>query len=153
MCIAFRPWIVCAIFLVFISWAATVDAKANWEQWGEPEDYDEKLQKSGVTRERWEIYKRVFQGRKAAIKIETITTCELKHVDSTGCHAQDILYPSPPVRDARWDMWDPEKQYTITWSNVDDNYPQQFQWHNYVCGGLNKSGWSSTAYYQRHLHA
>lgn len=143
----FRLWIVCAIFTVFISLTATADTKNNvkaqWELWGEPGDYDEEWQKSGVTREVWEHFARMHLANRVRIKIETISTCEPKHIDSTGCRAPSIIYPTPPVRDAPWVMWDFEKQYTVTWGNVNDSYPQQFSWHNNFCGDLNKSGWSS----------
>ncbi len=112
--------------ILLIAWAAAAAATADGNE------------NAKTIREIRERTRRLDQAEKIEIKIETIGVCEQKHIDPTGCRAPYTLYPVQSGR-ARDIVWDFEKQYTITWSNVDDNYPQQFQWETVPCGRLNKS--------------
>lgn len=81
--------------------------------------------------------KKVREEKRISIKIETITECDQRDVLPGGCRHPIQVYPvleGPPYIE-----WAFEKRYTITWGNVDDNYPQRFQWDTGYCGSVNKS--------------
>lgn len=71
-----------------------------------------------------------------SIQIRTVTECAWINIGPQGCFTPTRAYPTSPHDYMQWN-W--EKQYTVTWSNVDDDYSQQFQWDTGYCGAVNKS--------------
>ncbi|KAJ6781206.1 hypothetical protein PWT90_07846 [Aphanocladium album] len=70
------------------------------------------------------------------IRIRKVTECSFIDVGPQGCFNPTTAYPTNPRTYLGWD-W--EKQYTVMWSNVDGQYPLQFQWETGYCGAVKKT--------------
>lgn len=56
------------------------------------------------------------------IKLQSVVECAPEDIELNGCSNPVKVYPTHP----RYIEWAFDKQYTVTWGNADDEYPQQF---------------------------
>lgn len=122
--VSFR-WLVAGVLFMCLANAEIAEGPAAFDS--TPDKVDKEEIRSILERVEW--------AKEVSINIESVTECDLDDVLPNGCRHPIPVYPLKP----RYVEWDFKKRYTVTWGNVDDEFPQQFQWKTHYCGTINKS--------------